>query len=62
MDADFSHDPNIYARLHAPLQAGLSSQLALHPGGSTPNWTALRLRSGGGNASADALLRLPVHD
>jgi dolichol-phosphate mannosyltransferase len=64
MDADFSHDPQY---LPAFLRAAENAELVIGsryiPGGSTPNWSALRrFISGGGNTFARAMLRLPVHD
>jgi dolichol-phosphate mannosyltransferase len=64
MDADFSHDPSY---LPAFLRASENAELVIGsryiPGGSTPNWSALRrFISGGGNTFARTLLRLPVHD
>lgn len=64
MDADFSHDPSY---LPAFLRASENAELVIGsryiPGGSTPNWTALRrFISGGGNTFARTLLRMPVHD
>ncbi len=64
MDADFSHNP-LY--LPAFFQTAEHADLVIGsryiPGGGTPNWSALRrFISGGGNAFARTLLRLPVHD
>lgn len=64
MDADFSHDPQY---LPAFLRASENAELVIGsryiPGGSTPNWSALRrFISGGGNTFARAMLRIRVHD
>jgi dolichol-phosphate mannosyltransferase len=64
MDADFSHDPKY---LPAFLRASENAELVIGsryiPGGSTPNWTAMRrLISGGGNTFTRTMLRIPVHD
>lgn len=64
MDADFSHDPlYLPAFLRAAEQADLVIGSRYIPGGSTPNWSALRrFISGGGNTFARSVLRIPVHD
>ena len=64
MDADFSHDPQY---LPAFLRASENAELVIGsryiPGGSTPNWSALRrFISGGGNTFARAMLRIRVKD
>jgi dolichol-phosphate mannosyltransferase len=66
MDADFSHDPKY---LPALLNKSESKNLDLTigsryvPGGGTRNWGLdRRILSGGANALARAVLRLPVRD
>ncbi|HKD76527.1 MAG TPA: glycosyltransferase, partial [Ktedonobacterales bacterium] len=64
MDADFSHDPSYLPRF---LDAARSAELVIGsryiPGGTTPNWSALRrFISRGGNTFSRAVLQLPVHD
>ncbi len=64
MDADFSHDPDY---LPAFIKAAETAELVIGsryiPGGSTPNWSALRrFISGGGNTFARAMLRIGVRD
>jgi dolichol-phosphate mannosyltransferase len=64
MDADFSHDPRMLPALLAAAQdADLVIGSRYIPGGSTPNWSALRrFISGGGNTFARMALRMPVRD
>ncbi len=64
MDADFSHDPKYLPDfLNAIEHADLVIGSRYIPGGSTPNWTALRrFISGGGNIFARFMLGLPSHD
>jgi dolichol-phosphate mannosyltransferase len=64
MDADFSHDPKY---LPALLSKSASCDLVIGsryvPGGGTKNWGIDRkVMSGGANALARTLLRLPVRD
>src|SRR5271165_6008992 len=64
MDADFSHNPQY---LPAFIQTAQHADLVIGsryiPGGGTPNWSPLRrFISGGGNAFARTVLRLPAHD
>ncbi len=64
MDADFSHDPKYlpdFFRLAPQAELVIGSRYI--PGGSTPNWSAMRrFISGGGNIFARAVLGIPVHD
>ncbi len=64
MDADYSHDPHYLPRFFSAIEnADLVIGSRYIPGGSTPNWSALRkFVSGGGNIFARAVLGIPVHD
>lgn len=64
MDADFSHDPKyLPALLRASEDADLVIGSRYIPGGSTPNWSAMRrFISGGGNTFARTMLGIRVHD
>jgi dolichol-phosphate mannosyltransferase len=65
IDADFSHDPAALPGLLAPLEQGYDVSIGSRyvEGGSIPNWAWHRhLLSRGGNAYADAVLGLGVHD
>ncbi|HEX6301933.1 MAG TPA: polyprenol monophosphomannose synthase [Acidimicrobiia bacterium] len=65
MDADFSHDPGDLPRLVAAIEEGADVAIGSRyvPGGSTPDWPALRqIISKGGNLYARIMLGLPVRD
>jgi dolichol-phosphate mannosyltransferase len=65
IDADFSHDPAALPSLLAPLEQGCDVSIGSRyvAGGSIPNWAWHRhMLSRGGNAYADAVLGLGVHD
>jgi dolichol-phosphate mannosyltransferase len=65
IDADFSHDPAALPGLLAPLTQGYDVSIGSRyvEGGSIPNWAWHRhMLSRGGNAYADAVLGLGVHD
>ena len=64
MDADFSHDPKaIPSLLRRSADCDLVTGSRYVPGGGTRNWGLDRkILSGGGNALARLMLRLPIHD
>jgi dolichol-phosphate mannosyltransferase len=65
MDADFSHDPADLPRLVAAVVDGADLAIGSRyvPGGSTPDWPALRkLISRGGNLYARTMLGMPIRD
>ena len=65
MDADFSHDPADLPRLVAAIDDGADLAIGSRyvPGGSTPDWPAIRqLISKGGNFYARMMLGVPIRD
>lgn len=65
MDADFSHDPADLPRLVAAIADGADLAIGSRyvPGGSTPDWPAIRqLISKGGNLYARKMLGIPIRD
>ncbi len=65
MDADFSHDPADLPRLVAAIDDGADLAIGSRyvPGGSTPDWPAIRqFISKGGNFYARMMLGIPIRD
>lgn len=65
MDADFSHDPADLPRLVAAIADGADLAIGSRyvPGGSTPDWPAIRqFISKGGNFYARMMLGIPIRD
>lgn len=65
MDADFSHNPADLPRLVAAIADGADLAIGSRyvPGGSTPDWPAIRqLISKGGNFYARKMLGIPIRD
>lgn len=65
MDADFSHDPADLPRLVEAIDSGADLAIGSRyvPGGSTPDWPAVRrIISRGGNLYARVMLGLPIRD
>lgn len=65
MDADFSHDPADLPRLVGAVDNGADVAIGSRyvPGGSTPDWPALRrFISRGGNLYARTMLGIPIRD
>ncbi len=65
MDADFSHDPADLPRLVEAVSNGADLAIGSRyvPGGSTPDWPAIRrFISKGGNVYARTLLGIPTKD
>jgi dolichol-phosphate mannosyltransferase len=65
MDADFSHDPADLPRLVAAVEQGADLAIGSRyvPGGSTPDWPAMRqFISKGGNLYARMMLGIPIRD
>lgn len=65
MDADFSHDPADVPRLVSAIENGADVAIGSRyvPGGSTPDWPAIRkVVSKGGNLYARIMLGIPIRD